>query len=129
MTDHNSLTEILQKHPLGFKDELGCLQGTKIKLQVNSEEKGKVEEELERLQSAGIVSLVQFSRSAAPIVLVMKRTVQFVVTTASLQRCIESLLQGINGVSVYIDDILVTGCMSIEEHIQNLDSASILEKL
>ena len=211
LKDHNSITDVLQKHSLVFKDELGCLQGTKIKLQVNSEVpakfykarpvplalKEKVEEELERLQNAGIVSPVQFSKWAAPIVPVMKRdgsvricgdyritanlacpvdpyplprveellanlaggkrfskldlsqaylqlpldnesTELVTVNThkglfkynrlpfgiasapAIFQRCMESLLQGIDAVSVYIDDILVTGS-SIEEHIRNLD--------
>ena len=36
------------------------------------------------------------------------------------QRCIETLLQGCHGVSVYVDDILITG-PTIEEHLSNLD--------
>ena len=39
---------------------------------------------------------------------------------AIFQRCTENLLQGINGVCVYFDDILVTGSSS-EDHLQNLD--------
>ena len=42
------------------------------------------------------------------------------------QRCMESLLQCCNGVSVYLDDILVMG-NTPEEHLQNLDA--VLEKL
>ena len=36
-------------------------------------------------------------------------------------RSMDSLLQGIEGVSVYIDDILIKGS-SIEEHLQTLDT-------
>ena len=39
---------------------------------------------------------------------------------AIFQRCMDSLLQRIEGVSIYIDDILITGS-SVEEHLQTLD--------
>ena len=39
---------------------------------------------------------------------------------AIFQRCMETLLQGCDGTSVYIDDILVSGS-TVEEHLQNLD--------
>ena len=39
---------------------------------------------------------------------------------AVFQRCMESLLQGCNGVSIYLDDILVTG-PTIESHMANLE--------
>ena len=39
---------------------------------------------------------------------------------ANFQRYIDSLLQGLQGTSAYLDDILVTGATS-EEHLQNLD--------
>ena len=45
---------------------------------------------------------------------------------AVFQRCIENLLQGCEGVSIYMDDILVTG-KSTEEHLKNLES--VLSKL
>ena len=43
-----------------------------------------------------------------------------------LQRTMENLLQGIRGVSVYIDDILITG-QTLHDHLQLLNT--VLEKL
>lgn len=65
-----------------FRDELGTLKGMTVKLHVDPEAtprffkprsvpyamKGKVEEELGRLQKLGIIEPVQFSRWVAPIV-------------------------------------------------------------
>ena len=45
---------------------------------------------------------------------------------AIFQRCIDTLLQGLTGVSAYLDDILVTGA-TLEEHLANLEK--VLEKL
>ncbi len=45
---------------------------------------------------------------------------------AIFQRCIETLLRGLKGVSVYLDDILITGA-TLEEHLTNLDA--VLYKL
>ena len=42
------------------------------------------------------------------------------------QRTMDNLLQGIKGVSVYIDDILISGS-TVEEHLQTLDK--VLERL
>ena len=39
---------------------------------------------------------------------------------AIFRRTIENILQGVNHVCVYLDDILVTGTTE-EEHLQNLD--------
>ena len=47
---------------------------------------------------------------------------------AIFQRTMETLLRDLKGVSVYLDDILVTGS-TIEEHVQNLDAVlDCLEK-
>ena len=86
LEESTALKDILGKHSKVFSNELGCLQGTNIKLHTDSQVnpkfhkarpiplalRGKVEE-LERLQSSGIISPVQFSKWAAPIVPVMKR--------------------------------------------------------
>jgi hypothetical protein len=213
----DSLKQILRKHSSVFKSGLGCLQGAKVKLHVKSDVlpkfykarpvplalKKKVEDELDRLQGEGIISPVQFSKWAAPIVPVMKRDqsvricgdfritanvacqvdsyplprieellanlaggkcfskldmsqaylqlplddesaelvtvnthkglfrynrLPFGVASAPsiFQRYMESLLQGIDGVSVYIDDILVTGS-TVDEHICTLDK--VLERI
>ena len=69
-----------------FSDKLGTLQGVKVKLQTNPDVapkyfkartiplalKEKVEKELERLESLGIIIPVQHSNWAAPVVPVLK---------------------------------------------------------
>ena len=45
---------------------------------------------------------------------------------AIFQRTMETLMRGVKGTSVYIDDILVTGS-SVQEHLQNLDT--VLDRL
>ena len=213
----SSLQEILAKHSSLFTAELGCLKGMEVKLNVNPNAtprffkartvplalKEKVEKELDKLQSMEIISPVQFSTWAAPIVPVLKqsgevricgdykitinqactadsyplpkvddllanlaggqffskldlsqaylqlpldeRSKEFVTVNTHrglyrynrlpfgvssapsiFQRTIENLLQGIKGVSVYIDDILISGS-TLHEHLKILDT--VLEKL
>ena len=85
--DSSALQEVLEKHSKLFCNELGCLQGMKVKLNVDSDAtpkffkartvplalKEKVEGELENLESMGIISPVEPSRWAAPIVPVLKQ--------------------------------------------------------
>lgn len=77
---------ILAQYADVFKDELGTLHGTYVKLCVNPKAqprffkprtvpyamRAKVEAELERLQQAGVIQPVEFSDWAAPIVPVVK---------------------------------------------------------
>ncbi|XP_061883310.1 uncharacterized protein K02A2.6-like isoform X1 [Entelurus aequoreus] len=213
-----STTEVtLQRYSDVFKDELGTLKGMTVKLHVDPEAtprffkpravpyamKGKVEEELERLQKLGIIKPVQFSRWAAPIVPVLKedktaricgdykvtvnqvskleeyplpriddlfatlaggklftkldmsqayqqllldedskeyvtinthkglfkynRLVFGVASSPAIfQRTMDTLLQGIPHVAVYLDDILVTGATEVE-HLANLEE--VLKRL
>ena len=75
------------RHPDAFKEELGELRGVTAKIHVNPDAwprfekvrpvpfaiRHKVEQELDRLQTLGIIRPVQFSDWAAPIVPVMKQ--------------------------------------------------------
>ena len=81
------LQTVLDKHCLVFNDELGCIKDMKVKLLIDSTAKpkffkprsvpftlrDKVETELQRLESLGIISPVKFSKWAAPIVPVVKK--------------------------------------------------------
>jgi len=207
-----TLQNVLQKHSATFQDELGLVKGVTAKIHVDAEVqpwfckartvpyalRAKVDQELERLEKAGVIEPVQFAEWAAPIVPVLKRdgsvrvcgdyevTVNqavkpdtyplpriddlftalsggkifskldlahayqqialdeeskklVVINTqkglfqynrlpfgisaapAIFQRMIESILRGIPNVSVYLDDILVSG-KTEEEHIQRLDT-------
>ena len=82
-----SLQSILDNHSTVFDNDLGCMKGVEIELQVKAEAKPKfmkprtvpyilrqkVEEELNRLSNLGIISPVKTSKWAAPIVPVLKR--------------------------------------------------------
>ena len=215
--DSSALQEVLEKHSKRFCNKLGCLQGMKVKLNVDCDAthkffkaravplalKEKVEAELENLESMGIISPVKSSRWAAPIVPILKQNgavricgdynvtvnqaclidsyplprveellaslsggnlfskldmfqaylqlpldeeskeyvtvnthkglyrynrLPFGISSAPsiFQRTMETLLQGIKGELVYIDDILITG-PTIEKHLSTLDK--VLDKL
>ena len=206
------LQTVLDKHCSVFNDELDCMKDMKVKLLIDSTAKprsvpftlrDKVETELQRLESLGIISPVKFSKWAVPIVPVVKKNgavricgdykvtanratltelyplplvgelmtdlaegkyftkldlsqaylqlpldhesselltinnhkslfkynrLPFGVSNAPaiFQRSMETLLQGLNGVSVYLDDILVTGSTH-ENHLHNL--TAVLEQI
>ena len=215
--EEGALPRLLQKHSKVFDGSLGSLVGVDVKIHMKEGARpkffkarsvpyvlrAKVEAELDRLQKAQIISAVQFSEWAAPIVPVVKQngairvcgdyklTVNQVAqtdkyplpkvddmfsalsggnyfTTLDLsqaylqlpiheeskkyltinthkglfeynrlpfgvasapgifQRVMDSLLQGIGGVCVYLDDILVTGDTQ-DQHLFNLDK--VLTKL
>ena len=214
----SALESLLERKKALFQPGLGTLKGYKAKIHVDSTAtpkfckarpvpyamRSKVEKELERLTSEGIIEPVRFADWAAPIVPVMKRDKETVricgdykltVNTASkleqypipqiedlfaalsggqyfstldmsqayqqielddeskqyvvinthkglfrynrlpfgvssapaiFQRVMESLLQGMPGVAVYLDDILVSG-KSEEEHLSTLEQ--VLDRL
>lgn len=82
-----SLESLIAEHAAIFKDELGTIQPFKAKLQVKQNAtprffkprsvpfaiKGAIETELDRLEAAGILKKVTYSKWAAPIVAVPKK--------------------------------------------------------
>ena len=207
---HKSLQDVLDAHQEVFEDGLGVVKGVTAAIHVDPTAtpqfhrarplpyalRGRVERELERLQSQGVIEPVQFSDWAAPVVPVVKgdgnvrlcgdykvtvnkaakldhypipriedlfaslsggkeftkldlshayqqvpldeasrqyvtintlkglfryNRLPFGVSSAPsiFQRIMETLLQGIPGVCVYIDDILVTG-KTTQEHLEHL---------
>ena len=82
------LKAVLDKHPDVFSDQVGCLRDVAVTLPVHSDAKPKfykprpvplllkkkVEEELTSLEEQGIISPVQFSSWAAPVVPVVKKS-------------------------------------------------------
>ena len=99
---HDGLQNLLQKHQQLFKDELGTLQGVEAEIHVPPHTqprfykarpipyamKAKVEDELQRLQAAGVISPVEFSDWAAPIVPVSN----LMVTSGSVATTVSRLM-------------------------------------
>ena len=93
------LEELLQKHSTLFQDELGKLEGVKVKLYINTDMQPKfckarpvplalqrkVEAALDNLEAKGVIEKVEFSDWAAPIVLVAKMAQSEFVGIISLQ--------------------------------------------
>ena len=83
----NKLSEILDRHKSVFAEGLGIFKGGKVTLHVEPQVKpkffkarplpfslkDKVEEELQRLESLGIITPVKHSNWAAPVVPVLKQ--------------------------------------------------------
>ena len=81
------LNDVLNRHEAAFKDELGVVSDTTAKIHADPQSRppfcnprpvpyalrSKVEQELERLENAGVIEPVEFSEWAAPIVPVVKR--------------------------------------------------------
>ena len=82
-----SLKSLLDKHAALFKEELGQIKGVKVKIHVDPKARpssffkprpvpyalrARVEEELKRLETAGIIEPVSYSDWAAPVVPVVK---------------------------------------------------------
>ena len=86
-TSKSGCQEILDKHQLLFKNELGTVKGTTAKFHVDPKVKPRffkaqsvqyalhpqIEAELDKLEATGIIQPIQFSQWVAPIVPVLKR--------------------------------------------------------
>ena len=82
LLEHDKIKEVLDKHEAVFDGSIGCLKGVKVTLQVNEAAKPKflkprivpyllrekVEKQLSMMEQQGIISPVQHSQWAAPIV-------------------------------------------------------------
>ena len=82
----NHIQKLLSRHSELFKDELGLVKGVTVKLYVDSSAtprffrprsvphalRGRVEQELERLEKTGIIEAIKFSDWATPVVPLVK---------------------------------------------------------
>ena len=82
----NHIQELLSRHSELFKDELGLVKGVTVKLYVDPSAtprffrprsvphalRGRVEQELERLEKTGIIEAIKFSDWATPVVPLVK---------------------------------------------------------
>ena len=87
LQDNRQLDELLQKYSALFIDELGKLEGIKVKLHVDTEAhpkfckarpvplalRKKVEAALDQLEVRGVIEKVKFADWAAPIVPIVKQ--------------------------------------------------------
>ena len=155
-TNQTRLHEMLKRYDEVFQDELGTMKTIKAKLKLKENAtpmfhrprtvpfalKEAVEQELNRLEEKGILQKVDHSDWAAPIVPIPKKNGKvrmcgdYKVTVnqcldvdqypAMFQRAMDMILQGIDGVICYIDDILMTGSTD-EEHLERLEE--VLKRL
>ena len=82
----SEIERILSRYSVLFKDDLGCVEGIRAKIIVDPNEppkfhrartvpfaiREKIEKELDRLESQGVIESVRFSEWAAPIVPIVK---------------------------------------------------------
>ena len=86
LLEHDKIKEVLDKHEAVFDGNIGCLKDAKVTLHVNEAAKPKflksrtvpyllrekVEKQLSKMEQQGIISPVQHSQWAAPIVPIPK---------------------------------------------------------
>ncbi|XP_056022163.1 uncharacterized protein K02A2.6-like [Ostrea edulis] len=140
--ESTSLNDLLETHKELFSSGIGTLKHIKGSVKVNSDAKPvflkartvpyslrtKVEQELDKLQTDGIIEPVAHSNWATPIVPAINKNGLFkykrlpygIASAPALwQQSIEQVLQNIPSTQVIIDDIIVTG-RNDEEHLHNL---------